>query len=54
VVPLDPLAFTDAADAVLRAGRRSNGRERVQPLELSAIARRVLGVYERALHGRRR
>jgi len=49
VVARDPAAFAAAAEAVLRAGARSNGRERVRPLELSAVARRVLAVYERAL-----
>lgn len=42
-------AFTAAVEAVLEAGGRSNGRERVAPLELSAVARRVLTVYERAV-----
>ncbi|HYM80001.1 MAG TPA: glycosyltransferase [Candidatus Limnocylindria bacterium] len=52
VVPRDPEAFTNAAEDVLRAGRRSNGRERITPLELSAVARRVLAVYQRALQRR--
>jgi glycosyltransferase involved in cell wall biosynthesis len=52
VVARDPAAFAAAAEAVLRAGTRSNGRERVAPLELSAVARRVLAVYERILRRR--
>ena len=49
VVKAEPAAFTAATEAVLRAGGRSNGREQVAALELSAVAKRVLGVYERAL-----
>ena len=49
VVARTPEAFADAAAAVLRDGVRSNGREQVRPLEISAVARRVLAVYERAL-----
>ncbi|HEV2106241.1 MAG TPA: glycosyltransferase [Candidatus Eisenbacteria bacterium] len=44
-----PEAFGAAAAAVLAAGARSNGRERVAPLALAAVAERVLRVYERAL-----
>jgi glycosyltransferase involved in cell wall biosynthesis len=50
----EPVAFTAAVEAVLRAGTRSNGREKVAPLELSAVAKRVLAVYERVLAERRR
>jgi glycosyltransferase involved in cell wall biosynthesis len=49
VVPHDPAAFTRAVAVVLDAGTRSNGRAVVAPLELSAVAERVLGVYRRAL-----
>jgi glycosyltransferase involved in cell wall biosynthesis len=42
-------AFSAAVEDVLDAGRRSNGRERIAPLELSAVGRRVLAVYERVL-----
>jgi glycosyltransferase involved in cell wall biosynthesis len=54
VVAREPGAFTAAVEEVLRAGVRSNGRERVAALELSAVARRVLAVYERALARRQR
>jgi glycosyltransferase involved in cell wall biosynthesis len=54
VVARDPEAFTAAVEEVLAAGIRSNGREHVAPLELSAVARRILAVYERALAARRR
>jgi glycosyltransferase involved in cell wall biosynthesis len=53
VAAREPAAFAAAVEQVLRAGTRSNGREKVAPLELSAVARRVLGVYERALRQRR-
>ncbi|HEY2955049.1 MAG TPA: glycosyltransferase [Candidatus Eisenbacteria bacterium] len=55
VVAREPAGFAAAAEAALRAGTRSNGRERIAPLELSAVARRVLAVYERARarHGAR-
>jgi glycosyltransferase involved in cell wall biosynthesis len=46
-------AFVRAVGDVLDAGTRSNGRELVAPLELSAVAQRVLGVYEHALAGQR-
>lgn len=52
VAPLQPEAFTAAVEQAVRAGTRSNGRDKVEPLELSAVARRVLGVYERALRQR--
>jgi glycosyltransferase involved in cell wall biosynthesis len=52
VAHLDPQSFTDAVDAVLQSGRRSNGRDKVKPLELSAVAQRVLAVYNRVLHKR--
>jgi len=48
VVARAPEAFAAAVDAVLASGARSNGREIVAPLELSAVARRILAVYERA------
>ncbi len=50
----EPVAFGAAVEAVLRAGTRSNGREKVAPLELSAVAKRVLAVYERVLADHRR
>jgi glycosyltransferase involved in cell wall biosynthesis len=49
VVPREPEAFTAAVEQVLRAGTRSNGRALVAPLELGAVARRVLAVYQRVL-----
>jgi teichuronic acid biosynthesis glycosyltransferase TuaC len=54
VAPLQPEAFAAATEQALRAGARSNGREKVAPLELSAVAKRVLDVYERALRQRSR
>ena len=54
VVARDPEAFTAAVARILAARSRSNGREAVAPLELSAVARRVLGIYERVLDARRR
>ena len=48
VVARAPEAFAAAVDAVFASGARSNGREIVAPLELSAVARRILAVYERA------
>jgi len=49
VVARTPQAFADAAAAILATGARSNGRERVaSTLSLDAVAKRVLGVYERA------
>jgi glycosyltransferase involved in cell wall biosynthesis len=45
-------AFTHAVEEVLQSGTRSNGRERIAPLELSAVARRVLAIYERVLASR--
>ena len=42
-------AFANAAAAVLADARRSNGREVIErTLSLDAVAKRVLGVYERA------
>lgn len=52
VAERDPGAFTAAVVRVLDAGVRSNGRERVAPLELSAVAHRVMTVYQRALNRR--
>lgn len=52
IAPLEPGAFTAAVEQALRAGTRSNGRDKVAPLELSAVAKRVLAVYERALTDR--
>ena len=52
VAPLEIGAFAGMVEKVLRAGTRSNGREKVAPLELSAVAKRVLAVYERALRQR--
>ena len=52
VAPLEAGAFAGMVEQVLRAEVRSNGRERIAPLELSAVARRVLAVYERALRQR--
>jgi glycosyltransferase involved in cell wall biosynthesis len=49
VAKREPAAFIAATDAALRAATRSNGRERIAPLELPAIARRVVAVYERAI-----
>ena len=48
----EPDAFTAAVERVLLTGARSNGREAIAPLELSAVARRVLAVYERVLAAR--
>ena len=53
VVQREPAAFADATEAVLMAGSRSNGRACIAPLELSAVASRVLEVYERLLGSRR-
>jgi len=42
-------AFANAAAAVLADQRRSNGREAIErTLSLAAVAKRVLGVYEKA------
>jgi len=49
VVAREPEAFVAAVEAVLATGGRSNGRERIAPLELSVVAKRVLAVYERVL-----
>jgi glycosyltransferase involved in cell wall biosynthesis len=49
VVPHDIGEFVEAVERVLDAGGRSNGRERIASLSLESVARRVLGVYERAL-----
>ena len=47
-------AFANAAAAVLADARRSNGREVIErTLSLEAVAKRVLGVYERARRGAR-
>jgi glycosyltransferase involved in cell wall biosynthesis len=54
VVPRTVEAFTAAVEDVLDTGTRSNGRERIAPLELGAVARRVLGVYARVLGARAR
>lgn len=53
VVARDPEAFAAAVGQVLDSGKRSNGREMVAPLELSAVARRILALYERVLARRR-
>lgn len=45
VVPRDPKMLGDAIVAVLRDGRRSNGREIVSAISLEAIAERVLSIY---------
>jgi glycosyltransferase involved in cell wall biosynthesis len=49
VVERRPEAFVAAVEQVLASGARSNGREKVADLELSAVARRILAVYERAI-----
>jgi len=49
VAAREPGAFTEAVEQVLASGTRSNGREKVLPLELSAVARRILALYERVL-----
>jgi glycosyltransferase involved in cell wall biosynthesis len=49
VAAREPEAFTRAVEQVLAAGTRSNGREHILPLEISAVARRILALYERAL-----
>lgn len=49
VVARSPEAFSDAAATILGTGARSNGRTLVEPLELSRVAERVLGVYRRVL-----
>jgi len=50
VVPRSAESFADAAEAVLAARSRSNGRETIaRTLSLDAVAKRVLAVYERAL-----
>jgi len=54
VAPREPEAFADAVDAALQAGARSNGRACVAPLELMAVARRVLAVYQRVRSRERR
>ena len=53
VVARTPEAFTEATAAVLAAGARSNGRERVAPLALPEVAKRVIAVYEQALARRK-
>ena len=49
VVAHEAGAFAAAVERVLETGGRSNGRDKVAELELSAVARRILAVYERAL-----
>jgi teichuronic acid biosynthesis glycosyltransferase TuaC len=49
VVARQPEAFVAAVEDVLASGVRSNGREKVADLEISAVARRILAVYERAI-----
>jgi glycosyltransferase involved in cell wall biosynthesis len=49
VADREPEAFTRAVEQVLDAGTRSNGREQILPLEISAVARRILALYERVL-----
>jgi glycosyltransferase involved in cell wall biosynthesis len=49
VVPREMPAFAAAVESVLASGARSNGREKVAELELSAVARRILAVYQRAI-----
>jgi len=53
VVPREPQAFTEAVERVLASGARSNGREKVADVEIMAVARRILAVYERVLVKRR-
>lgn len=54
VVPRTVEAFTDAAAAVLAAGRRSNGREVIErTLSLPMVAERVMAVYRKAIERRR-
>lgn len=53
IAPREPAAFTAAVARVLEHGGRSNGRERVAPLAIERVARRVLAVYERVLAARR-
>jgi len=54
VAAREPEAFARAVGQVLAAGTRSNGREQIQPLELSAVARRILALYQRVLARRAR
>ncbi|UCG52460.1 MAG: glycosyltransferase [Candidatus Latescibacterota bacterium] len=45
----DPNDLAAKLGQVLSAGERSTGRDRIEHLELSAVARRVVGVYEAVL-----
>lgn len=54
VTQLDADAFTAAVEAVLTTRQRSNGRDKVMPLELGTVARQVVAVYEGVLSGKRK
>jgi glycosyltransferase involved in cell wall biosynthesis len=47
----NPVDIAEQLDAVIKAGGRSNGRERIGHLELSEVAKRVVAVYENVLSG---
>ena len=47
--PMEWGAFTEAVERGLASGARSNGRDQIRPLELSAVARQILALYQRVL-----
>lgn len=49
VAAADPAALAAALVGVLRAGTRSNGRDRVRDLSLAAVAQRIIAIYEQVL-----
>ena len=50
--PRDPTSIAERLALVLRRHDRTNGREKVRPYELGAIARRIIKVYEEVAGGR--
>ncbi len=46
-----PVDIAEKLDGAIKTGTRSNGRERIEHLELSEVAKRVVGVYESVLNG---
>jgi len=50
----DPADVANKLELAVAFGKRTNGRERVRPMELSEIGRRIICVYEDALRDFRR
>jgi hypothetical protein len=50
----DAAQMGDALAEVIMAGKRSNGRERIEELSLERTTKRIIGIYESVLYGKPR